>query len=569
MEISAMLCLFTGFTLGLPEAALGVSQSAAALLVTAVWQGVLVAGCLAICLKLAPRTTAALRFAIWSAAFAIVAALPFLPFALSQFAAAPHAPSAGLIADSAKPWLQLDIRWSILLTALWAITSITRAVILAADSLRLRKLWRTAAPNDSTVGHAEALIIPGRKQVEICITRDLERPAVIGFFAPRILIPEWLMAKLTPGELDQIVLHETEHLRRGDDWTNLLQKLSLLLFPLNPVLLWIERRLCKEREMACDDGVVRVTQAPRAYAACLTGLAERGLQHRTEALSLGAWQRRPELVHRVHSILLRKPALSPRAARGLAAILGCSLVAGSAELARCPQLVAFVPAHDTETAVKNNPQPTVEAAYAPKNSSIYGSASSAPRLTQLKAILPAQTSDRRELSRTLSLKHPASPAPMETAALPVPSNEAAELDPAASLPANSGREQRWLVLTTYEQVQSFDQGTVSDHVEANNAINAKPDGADRQVAGRDSGNMPERAGHVTMTRLVFQVVPANAIEQSGKFPGQNSGQATGQTSAQSSGHGPGQAANQSSDRGSDRHPAALVPFRGGWFIIQL
>ncbi len=81
----------------------------------------------------------------------------------------------------------------------------------------------------------------------------------------------------------------------------------------------MERRLCREREMACDEGVVRRTQAPRAYAACLTTLAERGLQQRellrrAHALSLGAFTRRPELVHRVHSILRRKRALNPLAA---------------------------------------------------------------------------------------------------------------------------------------------------------------------------------------------------------------------------------------------------------------
>ena len=135
---------------------------------------------------------------------------------------------------------------------------------------------------------------------------------MIGFLAPRILIPEWLFARLTPGELEQVVLHEAEHLRRRDDWTNLLQKLSLVLFPLNPALAWMERRLCREREMACDEGVVRRTQAPRAYAACLTSLAERGLQRRVQALSLGAFERRPELVHRVHSILRRRQALHPR-----------------------------------------------------------------------------------------------------------------------------------------------------------------------------------------------------------------------------------------------------------------
>jgi beta-lactamase regulating signal transducer with metallopeptidase domain len=28
-------------------------------------------------------------------------------------------------------------------------------------------------------------------------------------------------------------MHEMEHLRRADDWTNLLQKLALVFFPLN------------------------------------------------------------------------------------------------------------------------------------------------------------------------------------------------------------------------------------------------------------------------------------------------------------------------------------------------
>ncbi len=184
---------------------------------------------------------------------------------------------------------------------------------------------------------------------------------MIGFFAPRILIPEWLFDRLTPAELEQVVLHEAEHLRRHDDWINLLQKFALVLFPLNPALAWMERRLCREREMACDEGVVCKTQAPRAYAACLTSLAERGLarnldrnlDRRAEALSLAAWRRRPELVRRVHSILRGKQSLHPLAARVLVAAVGCGLLVASAELSRCPQMVAFVAApqpHPFETA---------------------------------------------------------------------------------------------------------------------------------------------------------------------------------------------------------------------------
>ena len=52
---------------------------------------------------------------------------------------------------------------------------------------------------------------------EIWATSDLDRPCVIGFFRPRILIPAWLLNRLTPAELEQVVLHESEHLRRRDD----------------------------------------------------------------------------------------------------------------------------------------------------------------------------------------------------------------------------------------------------------------------------------------------------------------------------------------------------------------
>ena len=57
-----------------------------------------------------------------------------------------------------------------------------------------------------------------------------------------------MFAKLTLPELRQVVLHECEHLRRRDDWMNLLQKIALAMFPLNLPMLWVDRRLSLERE---------------------------------------------------------------------------------------------------------------------------------------------------------------------------------------------------------------------------------------------------------------------------------------------------------------------------------
>ncbi len=91
----------------------------------------------------------------------------------------------------------------------------------------------------------------GSRRAELCVSDEVDRPTVIGFFAPKILIPTWLVEKLTATELEQIVLHEAGHLGRADDWMNLLQKIALVVFPLNPALAWVERRLCFERELAC------------------------------------------------------------------------------------------------------------------------------------------------------------------------------------------------------------------------------------------------------------------------------------------------------------------------------
>ncbi len=239
---------------------------------------------------------------------------------------------------------QLGAGWSLGIAALWLAFSRlpARAARRAGRSVCAR-LWRNARPTAATPEIAALLATVPLRRVELCLSQEVDRPSVIGFFSPRVLIPDWLFAQLSAPELFQIVLHEVEHLRRADDWLNLLQKLSLALFPLNPALVWIERRLCSERELACDDGVLRVTLAPRVYATCLTTLAERRMQHRTAfSLSLGALGASgSELARRVYRILNRQPALSPARARAVTALLAIGLAGCAAELARSPQLVSF------------------------------------------------------------------------------------------------------------------------------------------------------------------------------------------------------------------------------------
>ena len=247
-----------------------------------------------------------------------------------------------------SPFL-LDPRWGMAIAGAWAMLSLWRAAQLISSAIDSRNLAARATPlcADSAL---QALLQVRRwggrsRKVELCASAEIERPSVFGFFHPRILLPSGLFEQFAPSDLEQIVMHEMEHLRRGDDWTNLLQKVGLVLFPLNPVLLWVERRLCAERELACDDGVLHATGERKSYAICLTRLAEYSMFRRKLSLALGAWERRSELVRRVHRIL-RSP--DPQVIGGKrAAVVTCSLMiavsAGAIGLAHCPRLLSFAP----------------------------------------------------------------------------------------------------------------------------------------------------------------------------------------------------------------------------------
>ncbi len=324
-----------------PKLIADLSRTASGGLVAAIWQGTLLAAAVALGLKLLPRTPATVRFAVWFTVFLLVTALPFVSLA-------PHAPAVAQ-AGSHTPWLTLDARWTLAIAAVWALASLLRAGTLVAAALRVRTLWRRATPIESAVP------IAGSCSAQICSSGDVDRPTVIGFFSPKILIPGWLLEKLTPAELEQVVLHEGGHLGRADDWMNLLQKVALVVFPLNPALAWVERRLCFERELACDERVLGALaerdRTATEYASCLATLAEYRLERRglvqglTQglALALGALGRESELGRRVGRILRPTAKMRPLHARLVMGGAMLGLLAAATGLEHCPRVVAFAP----------------------------------------------------------------------------------------------------------------------------------------------------------------------------------------------------------------------------------
>ena len=134
-------------------------------------------------------------------------------------------------------------------------------------------------------------------------------PTVIGVLRPMILLPATLTTGLSPDEFSAILSHEMAHIRRYDLWMNLLQRVieSLLFF--HPVVWFLSRRLSAEREICCDDLVVRCGHEPMHYAGALLRMAElcAGVSPQN-SLALAATTGGPTLLeHRVLRLIQASP----------------------------------------------------------------------------------------------------------------------------------------------------------------------------------------------------------------------------------------------------------------------
>jgi beta-lactamase regulating signal transducer with metallopeptidase domain len=346
---------------------------AATALLAAIWQGALLAAVVATTLRLLPAISAATRSLLWTATFALLIVLHFLP-ALHTANFAPAHP------------LQVAPVWSLALAVLWLALSLYRAAQFLLSAQRLRQISRSAIPINpkqlsTPFGRSERLLdfaphhescraaTSNPRRYTLCVSPDVDRPSVLGFFHPRILLPLGLLETLTSAEIQQILLHETEHLRRSDDWTNLLQKLALVLFPLNPVLAWVERRMCLERELACDQRVLATGENIRkSYATTLTRLAEHSLLHRGLHLALGLLGKRPaELSTRVHRILARPArSLTQPQSRLATAVVLAGVVGLTTTLAYAPSLVTFNASPSAEQAESQVASPLVPETWKPR-----------------------------------------------------------------------------------------------------------------------------------------------------------------------------------------------------------
>jgi beta-lactamase regulating signal transducer with metallopeptidase domain len=93
---------------------------------------------------------------------------------------------------------------------------------------------------------------------------------ISGFRQPTLLLSTWMVEHLDQEEVEAVLMHELAHIQRADyliNWVALMLRDAFFYLPPIRVLY---RQLQREKELACDDLVVHITQRPLALASALT-----------------------------------------------------------------------------------------------------------------------------------------------------------------------------------------------------------------------------------------------------------------------------------------------------------
>jgi beta-lactamase regulating signal transducer with metallopeptidase domain len=319
----------------------------AATVLNALWQDALLVVFVWLLLRVFPRTNAATRYVVWSSALIAAILVPVATTYASFVERAPfdklrvterapfdklrvterapfdklrvteRAPFDNLRVtkvEAPKRWLEVPDRLRLtiptnvarVVVAVWALLAGYALFGLLIGLWRLERLKRDALP--LPVEYRDAMpewqrANKGRRAVRLCVSEAIDVPVAIGLFDSMILIPRDLLDRLSPSEVEQISLHELAHLRRGDDWSNCLQRIVVAALGWNPAAIFVAQQLELEREVACDDWVLSSVQSVRPYAMCLTKMAETAAWPHHPMPAPGVFTTRKQISLRIERLL--------------------------------------------------------------------------------------------------------------------------------------------------------------------------------------------------------------------------------------------------------------------------
>ncbi len=118
-------------------------------------------------------------------------------------------------------------------------------------------------------------------KIQLLESPHISEPLTLGFWKPVVLFPVGMLLKLSPAQVEALLLHELAHIRRHDYLVNLFQLVLEVCFFYHPLFWLLSREARSRREFCCDKLVLKYSTDPILYAKTLTDLQLSTLQPST------------------------------------------------------------------------------------------------------------------------------------------------------------------------------------------------------------------------------------------------------------------------------------------------
>jgi ankyrin repeat protein/beta-lactamase regulating signal transducer with metallopeptidase domain len=199
----------------------------------------------------------------------------------------------------------LPLAWGAgcLITLAWGIAGYVRL------RKKIRRLQQT--PSAALQEQFEAAKVESKvRRATLIVSEAVATPMVTGFWRARIILPADLESTLTPDDFRMVFLHELGHLKRGDLKMAWLAWVAGILHWFNPAIRFVMARARKDREMACDEWVLRFISDSHAYGSALVRILESAQSPTPHPGAIGIFESKSALLQRVRRIAAyRRPTV--------------------------------------------------------------------------------------------------------------------------------------------------------------------------------------------------------------------------------------------------------------------
>ncbi len=148
---------------------------------------------------------------------------------------------------------------------------------------------------------------------DIFKTHKIQTPFAFGFFKPKIFITSSLVHSDVQ-KLKSVLYHELAHIKRKDGLMTLIQTISQIIHPFNPVMWFTNIRLYNYREQICDQYAIEHTSTePQAYGEMLLSYMENNNSNYSHLKPVTCFfETKKGLTQRIKNILNHKEAYMRR-----------------------------------------------------------------------------------------------------------------------------------------------------------------------------------------------------------------------------------------------------------------